>query len=493
MRVRVAIAVVAALVAVGGGVGPAAADDPTTTTTAATPPVASAPAKLVPRTCDTKVATPVRCYWLEVPEHRGVAGTRTLRLWVAVFTPRGTPSTALPSLSLTGGPGDAASTSFVDGRASLVGAPRPFVVVDQRGTGRSTPRPSCPQLDTTIDPRLPWSQQLTQVKARATTCASKLRAEGFDLDGYNTIENAADFVDLRKLLGFSRWDVYGLSYGGRLAPELYRQDPAAVRRMHLDSPIASSHLGPASLLARAKAAVLRADAACAKVTTCAADGSLAANLDRAYQRLEAHPFVTTVGGVKRIINGDTLLSGAFQALYRTDLIPLLPAVAKGLAGGDTSILGPLAQQLVPSVGTVDSSSRPIESLIDCADDGPATAADEAVMANPGRWSALLADPRNTCAAWGLTGVPGGHLPRPGGNVPTLLTEGQLDPIAPVTFFGGTIKREFPNITVAVVRGAGHVVAFANPCITSISVAFADGPNPHPSTGCLAGLPLVFSG
>ena len=80
-------------------------------------------------------------------------------------------------------------------------------------------------------------------------CRDRLVGQGVDLDGYNTIETAADVVALREALGYGQWIVWGFSYGGRVAQEVLRQDPNGVVALILDSPLTAEAVGPAARIA----------------------------------------------------------------------------------------------------------------------------------------------------------------------------------------------------------------------------------------------------
>ena len=55
-------------------------------------------------------------------------------------------------------------------------------------------------------------------------CIAELEAQGVDRYAYNTAASAADLIDLRRALGYRTWDVYGVSYGARLAQEAMARD-----------------------------------------------------------------------------------------------------------------------------------------------------------------------------------------------------------------------------------------------------------------------------
>jgi len=466
-----------------------------------TPPstTATAPAAVLsPRPCDTSAdLPPTDCYWLEVPERRDVVGARTIRLWVAVVHRPGATADATPSIYLTGGPGQAASTAFVDGHLTFVGTPTDVVVLDQRGSGRSEPHLDCPEMAAPLDSTHPWADRLSAVRASAQECRDRLVAQGVDLNGYDTVENAADVVALRTALGYRTWTVTGVSYGGRLAREVLRQDPGGVAALILESSLTTATAGPASLLRRADDSIARLSAACAAQPSCStADGDVAADLATAATRLDAAPHRTLgAAGTPTVIGGSELYAGAFQALYRTDLIPLLPGVAAALAKGDDSVLDAMAGQLQtpPAADPRDDYATGLDDAVTCADEAASyTDADRQAIADPGRWGTLLIGwPAVTCDVWNVDPVPGGHLQEPSASVPVLAVYGSLDPVTPPEF-AAEIRAQFPSAHTLLYPGGGHGVLFMNDCAVSIAVAFQAHPTDPLDTSCVATMPQPFA-
>ena len=64
----------------------------------------------------------------------------------------------------------------------------------------------------------------------------RLLDEGIDFSRFTTTRNAADAIDLMRAMGFRQWDVYGVSYGTRVALEMMRAAPQHLRAVVLDSP-----------------------------------------------------------------------------------------------------------------------------------------------------------------------------------------------------------------------------------------------------------------
>ena len=66
---------------------------------------------------------------------------------------------------------------------------------------------------------------------RATTAWSR---KGSTSARYTSAESAADLVDLRAALGYDAWNLYGVSYGSRLAMTMMRDHPEGLRSVILD-------------------------------------------------------------------------------------------------------------------------------------------------------------------------------------------------------------------------------------------------------------------
>ena len=98
---------------------------------------------------------------------------------------------------------------------------RDVVLIDQRGTGRSSPL-TCqafkPRDDEAFD---------TDPLPRARQCVQELAAQGVDAAQYTTTAWIADLEAMRDALGYPRWNLWGGSYGSRVALEYLRRHPDA--------------------------------------------------------------------------------------------------------------------------------------------------------------------------------------------------------------------------------------------------------------------------
>ncbi len=187
-----------------------------------------------------QLASAMRCGWMTVPENRAITNGRTLRLAVAVLPAKG-PYRTRPLVYLDGGPGaatlDGAMQDWTVTYARQLQTGRDIVFFDQRGTGRSTPSLACPEVEQTDTASTGDSRpRPTSTQAAIWACHDRL-ASNVDFASYTSAESAADVIDLMSAMGYSNYDLYGVSYGTRLALTVLRTDKARVHSVVLDSTV----------------------------------------------------------------------------------------------------------------------------------------------------------------------------------------------------------------------------------------------------------------
>lgn len=196
------------------------------TSNAAEPPRIEGSAEKVACPFDTtKSLLPVDCGRLKVPENYDNPG-RTIEVAYMIVHAPDNRHPDNPVIFLSGGPG---SPSLVHVE-TLVTTPairdvvvdRDWVFFDQRGGGRSVPQLYCPPGDD-------WFKRLKD-------CRDALIKQGVDLSQYNSARISSDMEALRKALGVKQWNVWGASYGARLAFTVARYYPSSVRTLLVDGP-----------------------------------------------------------------------------------------------------------------------------------------------------------------------------------------------------------------------------------------------------------------
>jgi pimeloyl-ACP methyl ester carboxylesterase len=206
------------------------------------------PGKLARADCwfEAPAKIAARCYHLNVPESRSGRSELTIELPVVVISVPTARKHDDPVIYLAGGPGDGAWLDadridfwweFVADNAWL--NERDLVLMDQRGTGMSTPRMDCREQESAQVRSLGFG--LNRAAARqawinaAAECRARVEKEGHDPLSYTSRDSATDLHDLMNALKLQHWNIYGLSYGTRLALTYVRDYPHDVRSLILDS------------------------------------------------------------------------------------------------------------------------------------------------------------------------------------------------------------------------------------------------------------------
>jgi pimeloyl-ACP methyl ester carboxylesterase len=416
-----------------------------------------------------------RCGSVAVPADplRPDAGTIDLR--VAIL-----PATVRPAAGalfyLEGGPGGAATRAAVEVNAlfAVVGRHRDIVMVDQRGTGGSSPL-VCPD------------ERVRAADAAAVT--SYLRRCFAQLHGdprLDTTSVAADDIEaVRRELGYGKIDLYGGSYGATLAQVYLQRHPGSVRSVVLDG---GSLPGVQLFNVSARNAERALDtqlARCAQERDCHRDyprsrAQLAELLQRGPRRamLSSGPVVLRPDDVAWTV----------AALSETaDDAATIPYAIDAAARGD---YGPLARAYSAALGPdLDRRARLAMFWVTLCSE-PWAGFDPAATARAGTGSYLTTAAvararlfRQACRVVPKGRVPGAGRSRWSTNAPALLLAGGADPLDPVANLRGW-RRIFSNGRLVVVPGAGHGT-ISYPCVQSLVARFvADASAEGLDTACV---------
>ncbi|MGH2514367.1 MAG: alpha/beta fold hydrolase, partial [Ktedonobacterales bacterium] len=282
----------------------------------------------------------VQCGYLTVPEDRSNPTGATIHVAVAIFkTPSANPAPD-PVIFLQGGPGGRiiqdVAQAIVSGSIIMQQqfGNHDLILVDQRGTGYSTPSLQCPevvQLQYNTDVNLTPQQQIAAQNQALAACHSRLVSKGINLSAYTTYTDANDIADLITALGDSQVDLYAVSYGTRLALEMMRSFPQHLRSIVLDSTV-PPQIGLLTNIPNATTRVFNTlFAGCAAEPACAAAYPDLQNVFYGLvPQLNATPATfqttdaTTGKGYTIVFHGDDLVNLLFSSFYVTQAIPLLP-------------------------------------------------------------------------------------------------------------------------------------------------------------------------
>ncbi len=278
-----------------------------------------------------KQGSTVTCGDLVVWENRSEQKSRTIRLHVARF--HGQDSHASPLVYLIGGPGGSAkemsayvSTAFVDAIAN----PGDFIIFDQRGVGKSNPFLYCNELDQSLQELEPDStpaEQKTVMLAALKDCRDRLISSEVDLGAYNSVENAVDVDELRTVLGYDTINLWGGSYGSRLALEILRNHADGLRSAVIEAIAPPQAAWSFEIGKNFEDSLSRLFDACHNDTACFEKyQDLDTKLEKTYTDLNAEPLTFPPYSDK--LTGYKLLSILFNFMYVSDTFPYLPKLVQ---------------------------------------------------------------------------------------------------------------------------------------------------------------------
>jgi pimeloyl-ACP methyl ester carboxylesterase len=440
---------------------------------------ASCPFKLAAGVVEGK---DVRCGYLTVPANHSRPQGPTIRLAVAIFKTSYSNPAPDPVIDLQGGPGTqllAYASGFTpDAIASVWTGDRDFIMLDQRGVGYSQPSLGC------------------QANETLQACHDRLLRQGINLDNYNTIQNAEDVHDLVHALGYHQVNLYGISYGTRLALTVMRLFPSDVRSVVLDSTSPPQVNIDAGFPAATQRAFDTLFQGCAASSYCNQHyPHLQAVFAGLVSDLNQHPATVQVTNpqtgklVSGVLTGDDVINGLRNALYDTALIPKLPRVIYQLAHHDYSAGEAVSEAANAALG---SDSVGMFYSVECSDLTfltPQAMPAAVQMVEPETRHYFLTALQNdyaNCQLWHVQPEPAAQRQPVTSAIPTLILAGEYDPATPPAY-GKLAARTLSRSYIFLFPGTGHGVLGRVSCATSMFQAFVERPTEKPDSTCMSGV------
>jgi pimeloyl-ACP methyl ester carboxylesterase len=442
------------------------------------------------------LALTAECASVTVPENYEQPDGRKIDLFVARVPAISLNKKSDPLFLIAGGPGTSAVDLYTSsaGPFERVRRDRDIILVDQRGTGRSH-RLDCDYGDQNFFERIDeFEVGETNIK-----CREEL-SKNSDLRMYTTSVAVRDLDGVRKRLGYERINLYGNSYGTRVAQHYARRYPAATRTVVLDGVVnPESVLGPAIAIDAERAlerifARCQADAACKKAFT---DPS--ADYRGLRAKLTAKPVKTMVSDAAtgRPIHFDFTarhLSAVLRfASYNDDQAALLP-LSLHLATHEGNFT-PLASQFHVFAQSLEASfAYGMHNSVACSEDAPlidATKLDRDALDATHMGAEQVEQLIKACKEW-PTGVVDADLHVSlRSNAAALLLSGADDPVTPPPY-ATAAQRAFADSNHVIIAGHGHGQLGA-PCVDRIVADFVSaGTAKGLDTRCTAKLkPMPF--
>jgi pimeloyl-ACP methyl ester carboxylesterase len=420
-----------------------------------------------------KLSTAATCGTLDVPEDRAKPDGRRIGIFVAVLPANTLSPKADPLVILAGGPGQSAtSLAAFASRLVEVRRTRDVVLIDQRGTGRSAPL-ACAAF-------VPDEDAADALDAdpvpRATQCTRELADKGVDVRQYTTQAFIADLEAVRVALGYPRWNLWGGSYGTRVALEYVRRHGDRVRSLVLDGvapPTLKISIGVWTTREQALDTLV---AACETTPSCrSAHPDLGGTLERVRAQLAPD------GQDVRIVDPRTgepqtvrltyaaVLTGLHPLTYVPELAVTLPEILERGASGDWSPLFAVAQMVVGDLA--EQMNIALHYTVTCAEDTPRVQDVDRAALKGLRSQSIAERVLSVCDIWPKGTQPPEATQPVGSDVPALLLSGALDPVTPPAY-AEEVAKTLRNHRHVIAGGYGHIVS-PHACGPRLIAAFVD--------------------
>ena len=337
-----------------------------------------------------------------------------------------------PFVPIAGGPGQG-SVQFYSAYSQAfenVRRNRDILLVDQRGTGESS-RMDCP-----VDEELVEGQYSTELTIEYTK--ECLAALPHDPRFFTTSIAVADLEAVRAALGYPSLNLYGVSYGSRVAQHFARRYPGSTRTVVLDGVVPPQvSLGP-EIATESQRAVDRILARCADDADCSERfGDIQTTFLAVVETLREAPLSIEVphpnsGRFERMLFGHNEMAVAIRLLaYHPNSIALLPLLISEAGNGNYVPLA--AQYQITMIAMSDMLALGMHNAIMCTEDVPFLndrSIDYDHIATTYMGSMQLNALQAICSVWPAGPIDAEFKEPLSTDLPVLLLSGDADPITP---------------------------------------------------------------
>ena len=434
-----------------------------------------------------------KCATLEVPLDPGDPDGERIELFVArVAALAGAPAPD-PLTVVAGGPGQASTTFYAQMAPvfSRVRRTRDIVLVDQRGTGLSTPL-RCEN----IERDEVYLDASTFVRLGAE-CVDELT---HDPTFFTTSAAVRDLELIRETLGYPSLNIYGISYGTRVAQHYLKRYPERVRTVTLDGVVPPGlALGPGVAI-DGQRALDNLLARCAAVPACAEQyPDLGQRLAELLARLRTSPAIIEVphprtGAAATLTLTDYLVAGMVRLLtYSPQTAAMIPMLVRAAAEGD---YGPLAAQvLMVSEDLHGAISFGMHFAVVCTEDVPFWGRfDRGILEETFLGTAQVDALGQICESWPRGYIDDDFASPVETTVPVILLSGENDPITPPAYAEMSV-RGLTNYRHVTLRHQAHG-QLTTGCVPRRLGAFVDRADPavfdDPCLQAVRGFPIFTS-
>ena len=420
-----------------------------------------------------------RCGTMLRPENPADPKSPKIEVKVSVVAALNLNPQADPVVPIAGGPGQGSIEfySMVSGAFESLRRNRDILLVDQRGTGNSS------RMDCVIDDDAILFEDQYSLEDTVEFIDECLEQLPHDPRYFTTSIAVTDLEAARQALGYGPLNLYGVSYGSRVAQHFARPYPGSTRTVTIDGVVPPQiALGP-EIATESQMAVDKILARCEEDDSCrenfpnsaATFARIVAELrESSVQVLVPHP---NTGRIEEVSFGAGQLAGAVRLLaYNPSTIALLPLMIHEAGEGNFM---PLASQfMLTAVAMSDSLALGMHNSIMCTEDIPFL--DQTTIDHDGidasyMGSFQLETLEAICGSWPAGPIdPEFKVPLTT-DIPFLLLSGDADPITPPRY-AEMAAVDLTNAVHLIGKHQGHG-QLAVGCMDRLVAEFVDSADP----------------
>jgi len=421
-----------------------------------------------------------QCATLKVAENPAQPKGRQIELALAWIPAKGEAEPD-PVFMLAGGPGQSALESYPQLHPAFTDVikKRHVILVDQRGTGKSNPLVCKDESgkSAVAESEAIAALDLVQAKTFARKCADEIGKRA-NPAFYTTGHAIGDLDIVRRKIGAEKINLYGISYGTRVAQQYAKRFPQNTRSVVLDGVVPNSLILGGDHAVNLEAALNLHFARCTADKICKERfGNPRQKLDALRAQLAASPMIVNysdpISGEPKQekLNLAALASVARMYSYSPMTASMLPLILTQAAQGNGAPL--MAQAKMMDQTMNEAIMHGMQLSVICSEDAAELKEDPAT-ANTLIGNSMISFLKAQCEAWPKSKRAADFREPLKGNVPVLLLSGEFDPVTPPRY-GDAVAKFLPNGRHVIVKGQGHNVMPVG-CAPKIFARFIDSAN-----------------
>ncbi len=425
----------------------------------------------------TQGGLPAQCAQIRAPLYHEAPERGEITLALAWLPARAQKPEADPVVFLAGGPGQSALDTWprLDSALNALRRNRAVLLVDQRGTGASTP------LNCTLpeDEAFEIEADAEAMRAYAADC---LAEQSVDPIPFTTEDAVLDLEHVRGRLGLDRLNLIGGSYGTRVGQRYAKRYPDRVRTLLLDGVVPESLALGGEHGRNLDAALAGQFARCAADTVCNGQfGNPLEMLQKLREQIVASNEPVEVTHPRTMERREmpfshSILAGAVRlAAYAPETSALLPfSISEALAGRPQGLIG---QAWLTGDNLAESIAIGVNLSVACSEDLPRfDAAMSTAEADTLLGANMIEGLRAQCEVWpSRQPAPPDRIEPLSVDLPVLLLSGEFDPVTPPRY-GDEVAAALPRSRHLVVPGQGHIV-LSRGCMPKLIAQFINEADP----------------